>query len=414
MQQRVVVVGAGAVGMACGLTLRRDGHDVVVLDPRQPGEGASFGNAGIIANCTVDPLGMPGIMSRVPGMLLDPMGPLSIRWGYLRRIAPWLVHLVAASRPARVETISCALAALLGNAVETWADLVRGTQGERYLTSRGWIHGFETETAFTGMQSFIELRRRRGVRVEILDPRDLRDLEPAAAPIFRRVVYLPDTAFVTSPVRLIRALADTFVAAGGKFAQVRVNGFRDVASGLHEVVTEREPYPCSRAVIAAGAWSRPLAAMLGSRVPLDTERGYHVMLPTPEHPQRHPISSGERKFVIVPMQDGIRIAGGVELAGLRAPGDFTRIRAMVDHARRIVPGLGRDIVSEWLGFRPSMPDSLPVIGRSPQRTWALFAFGHGHVGLTAAASTARIIADLVAERRPAIDLQPFRPDRFRF
>src|SRR5207248_4055005 len=131
---------------------------------------------------------------------------------------------------------------------------------------------------------------RRGVRVEILDPRDLRDLEPAAAPIFRRVVYLPDTAFVTSPVRLIRALADTFVAAGGKFAQVRVNGFRDVASGLHEVVTEREPYPCSRAVIAAGAWSRPLAAMLGSRVPLDTERGYHVMLPTPETPPRHPIS----------------------------------------------------------------------------------------------------------------------------
>ena len=188
MQQRVVVVGAGAVGMACGLTLRRDGHDVVVLDPRQPGEGASFGNAGIIANCTVDPLGMPGIMSRVPGMLLDPMGPLSIRWRYLPRIAPWLMQLVAASRPARVEAISCALAALLGNAVEIWADLVRGTQGEHYLTARGWIHGFETETAFAAMQPIIELRRRRGVRVEILGPRDLHDLEPAAAPIFRHVV----------------------------------------------------------------------------------------------------------------------------------------------------------------------------------------------------------------------------------
>ena len=413
-RRRVVVVGAGAVGMACALTLRRDGHDVVVLDPQQPGEGASFGNAGIIANCTVDPLGMPGIVSRVPGMLLDPMGPLSIRWRYLPRIAPWLMQLVAASRPARVEAISCALAALLGNAVEIWADLVRGTQGEHYLTARGWIHGFETETAFAAMQPIIELRRRRGVRVEILGPHDLHDLEPAAAPIFRRVVYLPDTAFVTSPVRLVRALADTFVAAGGRFAQVRATGFGEAAPGLHQVTTEREAYPCDRAVIAAGVWSRPLAAMLGSRVPLDTERGYHVMLRTPEHPPRHPISSGERKFVIVPMLDGIRITGGVELAGLHAPANFTRIRRMVGHARRILPGLGRDIVSEWLGFRPSMPDSLPVIGRSPDRPWALFAFGHGHVGLTAAASTARVIADLVAERPPSIDLQPFRPDRFRF
>jgi D-amino-acid dehydrogenase len=412
--QRIVVVGAGAVGMACALTLRREGHDVVVLDPRAPGEGASFGNAGIIANCTVDPIGMPGIVRRVPGMLLDPMGPLSIRWRYLPRIAPWLMHLVVASRPARVEAISCACSALLRNAVEAWTDLLRGTPGEQYVTARGWIHGFETEAAFAAMQPVIALRRRRGVRVDILGPRELHELEPAVAPIFQRAMYLPDTAFVTSPVRLVRAVANAFLAAGGTIAQLRVTGFSDTASGLLQVITEENAYPCDRVVIAAGAWSRPLASMLGTHLPLDTERGYHVMLATPEHAPRHPISSGEHKFVIVPMQDGIRITSGVEFAGLKAPANFTRIRRMVPHARRMVPGLGGEIVSEWLGFRPSMPDSLPVIGHAPQRPWALFAFGHGHVGLTAAASTARIVADLVAERSPAIDLTPFRADRFRF
>ena len=182
--QRVVVIGAGIIGVACALTLRRDGHDVVVLDPRLPGEGASFGNAGLIANCTVDPIGMPGIIGRVPRMLLDPMGPLAIRWRYLPRIAPWLFHLAAASRVERVEAISHALASLVGDAVQAWKDLLRGTRGEQYVVCRGWIHAFETEAAFTAVRPVIELRRRRGVRIEILRPRELHDLEPASRRFF--------------------------------------------------------------------------------------------------------------------------------------------------------------------------------------------------------------------------------------
>jgi D-amino-acid dehydrogenase len=412
--KHVVVVGAGAVGIACALTLRREGHIVTVLDSRLPGEGASYGNAGIIANCTVDPIGMPGIVKRVPAMLMDPMGPLSIRWRYLPRMVPWLAHFVAASRASRVEEISHALISLLGNAAETWAQLLRGTDGEQYIRRRGWIHAYETDAAFAAIQPVIELRRRRGVRVEVLTPDELRELEPAAAPIFRHGVYLPDTGFVVSPVGLVRAVASAFVAAGGTLLQERVTGFNRGANGPTSVLTERGAHPADRVVIAAGAWSRPLAAMLGSRVPLDTERGYHVMLPMPERAPRHPLSSGERKFILVPMQDGLRITGGVEFAGLDAPADFTRIRRMVAHARRMVPGLGDEIQSEWLGFRPSMPDSLPVLGIAPTCPGALFAFGHGHVGVTAAASTALIIADLVDGRAPAIDLRPFRPDRFRF
>jgi D-amino-acid dehydrogenase len=410
--QRVVVIGAGIVGIACAVTLRRDGHDVVVLDPRLPGEGASFGNAGLIANCTVDPIGMPGIIRRVPRMLLDPMGPLAIRWRYLPRIAPWLIQFAAASRVERVEAISHALASLVRDAVEAWKDLVRGTRGEQYVASRGWIHAFETEAAFTAVQPVIELRRRRGVRIEILTPRELHDLEPGLAPIFRHGVYLPDTAFVTSPPQLARALAEVFIGVGGKLVRQRVTGFSDGEGGRQRVLTDNESHECDRMVVAAGAWSRPLAAMLGSRVPLDTERGYHVMLPTPDRPPRHPISSGERKFVVVPMLEGIRITGGVEFAGLDAPADFTRIRRMATCAQRMLSNLDPSIVSEWLGFRPSMPDSLPVIGPAPKHPAALFAFGHGHIGLTAAASTARAIADLIAGRSPVMDLQPFRPDRF--
>ena len=410
--QRVVVIGAGIVGIACALNLRRDGHDVVVLDPRLPGEGASFGNAGLIANCTVDPIGMPGIIRRVPRMLLDPMGPLAIRWRYLPRIAPWLIHLAAASRVERVEAISHALASLVGDAVEAWRDLVRGTRGEQYVASRGWIHAFETEAAFTAVQPVIELRRRRGVRVEILTPLELHDLEPGLSPIFRHGVYLPDTAFVTSPPQLIRALAEVFIAAGGKLVHQRVTGFSDGQSGCQRVLTDKECHECDRAVVAAGAWSRGLAEMLGSRVPLDTERGYHVMLPTPDRPPRYPISSGERKFVIVPMREGIRITGGVEFAGLDAPANFTRIRQMATCAQRMFSNLDATIVSEWLGCRPSMPDSLPVLGPAPRRPAVLFAFGHGHIGLTAAPSTARAIADLIAGRSPMMNLEPFRPNRF--
>ena len=197
-------------------------------------------------------------------------------------------------------------------------------------------------------------------------------------------------------------------------AQECVTGFARSAEGVTAVLTERGAHPAERVVIAAGAWSRPLAAMLGSRVPLDTERGYHVMLPTPANALRHPLSSGERKFILLPMLEGIRLNGGVEFAGLEAPPDYTRIRRMVAHARRMLPGLGDDIQSEWLGFRPSMPDSLPVIGETPACPGGLFAFGHGHIGLTSAASTAVIIADLVAGRKPATDPRPFRPGRFRF
>ncbi|MBK8742356.1 MAG: FAD-binding oxidoreductase [Betaproteobacteria bacterium] len=327
---------------------------------------------------------------------------------------PWLAHFVAASRAARVEAIRRRWWRCFGNAAESWDRLLRGTAGDQYIRRRGWIHAYESEAAFAAVQPVLALRRRRGVRIEILTPDQLRELEPAAAPIFRHAVYLPDTGFVASPVRLVRALASAFVAAGGTLVQDRVTGFSRCEVGPTSVLSERGSHPADCVVIAAGAWSRPLATMLGSRVPLDTERGYHVMLPTPQRPPLHPLSSGERKFVMVPMQEGLRITGGVELAGLDAPADFTRIRRMVDHARRMVPGLAAEIESEWLGFRPSMPDSLPVIGTAPAWPGALFAFGHGHVGVTAAASTAVLIADLVAGRAPAIDLQPFRPDRFRF
>ncbi|MEO8345632.1 MAG: FAD-dependent oxidoreductase [Betaproteobacteria bacterium] len=411
---RVVVVGAGAVGMACALTLRREGHAVTVLDPRLPGTAASFGNAGIIANCAVDPVGMPGILRQAPSMLMDRSGPLIIRWRYLPHLLPWLVRFVAASRPARVEAISRALHSLLGNAAQTWHELVRGTEAQRYLEQRGWIHAYESDDAFAATAPVLELRRRRGVRFEILTADELRQLEPAAGSIFRRAVYLPDTGFVTSPARLVRGVAEAFVAAGGTLTRERVTGFVRNGQGVTAVRTERDVHAAQHVIIAAGAWSRPLAAMLGSRVPLDTERGYHVMLPEPRNPLRHPLSSGERKFLLLPMQDGIRLTGGVEFAGLDAPPDFTRIRRMVSHAQRMLPGLSEDIQSEWLGFRPSMPDSLPVIGAAPACPGALFAFGHGHVGLTSAASTAVLIADLVAGRQPMIDVGAFRADRFLF
>ena len=413
MGQRVAVVGAGVVGLACASHLQLRGHDVTLVDPRPPGEYCSFGNAGCFSRSSCVPLGLPGTWRKVPGWLADPRGPLFIPLRDLPRLAPWLWRFQRSTSIARVNGIADALHALLTVTLDKWRPLAQRAGVSELIVQRGYAFVYESAAAFDDDAFGREIRRRRGVAMEILSGPAIRDFDPALSPRLTHLVVLPEQGHCPNPFRLSQALAARLREGGARFVNATASAFDIVGGCATRVVTDHEAIDCDVVVIAAGAHAKPLAAQLGSDVPLESERGYHVMLAEPGVAPHVPIASGEGKYFATPMEGGLRIAGTVELGGLAAPPDYRRANALVEKARRILPGLRAERIERWMGHRPSLPDSLPVIGRSPRARNAFFAFGHGHVGLTAAAPTGEIIADLVDGRPPFIDIAPYAPNRFR-
>ncbi len=323
---RCVVVGGGIVGICSALYLKRAGHDVVVVEESGPGEGASKGNAGILATSHVVPIGTPGMLARVPKMLLDRDSPLSIRWSYLPQIAPWLARLIAASTPRRVEAIAASLAKLLGRAIAAYQPLLHAAGAEDLVQHRGWLMLFQSAASFAAARPDMELRRRHGVRLEMLEEGMVRQLVPGLRQGELRGVMLPDCQHTIDPYRLTCALAESFIRAGGRIQRTRANAIAGGADG-RLLATEQGLLPFDALVIAAGAWSGRLARAVGDNPPLDTERGYHVMLEN-NIDLRQPLVSADNKFSITPMADGIRLGGTIELAGLEAPANSpTRSRS---------------------------------------------------------------------------------------
>lgn len=409
--QRFVVVGAGIVGISVGLNLLRDGHTVTIVDRLGWGEGASKGNGGLLAIGHAMPIGTPDVLRRVPGMLLDPTSPLAVRWSYLRQIAPWLFHFARASTPTRVEHIAHALSAILKPAIDSFQPLLKAANAEDLIQHRGLLYVYETELGFRRAHSGFEHRRRLGIRVDYLDHAATQQMLPALGVPISTGVFLPDVQHCIDPYRFTQVLGESFLRAGGSMQRAEVRDFSMGPQGPNAVITENGSISCDAVVLAAGAWSRPLLNRLGHDAPLDTERGYHVML-TNQIDLSLPVSAGEGYFSVVPMAEGIRLAGTVEFGGLDLPPNPDRWDTMTERARRLFPGLSEPMRSTWMGFRPSMPDSLPVIGRSAKNPRTYFAFGHGHLGLTLGPITGRLIADIAAIRTPCIDLAPYAIERF--
>ena len=410
--RHVVVIGAGIVGVCSALALLRAGFRVTLLERDAPGQGASFGNGAVIGEAAVVPVATPGLLRKVPGMLLDPRGPLALRWSYLPRIAPWLLRFAAASRPKRVEQISIALAALLAGSFAAFDRLLAAADAADMLRRTGWLCVYETEAGLEAYRPLLELQRRRGVSFDILNRDALREFEPALGPIFARALYYPDVGYALDGMRLVQVLAAAFGRRGGTLKRAEARGFEIGPDGPRAVLTEAAPVPCDAVVIAAGAWSKRLAAELGRAPPLDTERGYHVQFAAPGVAPRLPVYSTERGIIATPLEVGLRVGGTVELGGLKAAPNWDRARVLLEQAKRWFPSLRTEGHSRWMGFRPSMPDSLPVIGRSPRFANAIFAFGHGHCGMMMGARTGEIVAALLAGRDPGLDMTPYRADRF--
>jgi D-amino-acid dehydrogenase len=408
----VAVIGAGIVGICSAAFLQREGFRVTFVDAEEPGTMTSFGNAGAIWPHGVVPMALPGIWKQVPGWLLDPLGPLAVRLGYAAKAAPWLVKFMGAA--AGYETQSKALADLHRPVREAYLELTEAAGASDLLKQSGGLTVYETEQAFAGDALSRALVRSHGHRVEELDADELRQLEPALAPIFKRATYFPDGTHCLNPGELCQRLAAMVFAAGGTHLKARVARFETGPNGVAALIADTgERHAFDHFVIAAGAWSHQLSADLGEPFPLESERGYHMVLPHPGFETSRPISFGERKFMCTMMQPGLRLAGTVEFAGLKAEPNWGRAEKLVAHARQIFREIDVSEARPWMGNRPATPDSLPVIGRSTKHKNVVYGFGHGHLGLTGGAITGKHLATLVAGRAPSIDLTPFRVDRFR-
>ncbi|MQB15101.1 FAD-binding oxidoreductase [Pseudomonas lactis] len=410
-QADIVVVGAGIIGVACALQLARQGRQVVVLDAQAPGMGASYGNAGHLATEQVFPIADLSILKRLPAMLLDPMGPLRLDWTYLPRALPWFIRLLLNLRPARYQRTVAGLRALNEGSLGAWQRLLQSIGQAPLLREDGSLLVYERAESRAALDALQQRMRQQGVAVESWSGDAVRKAAPQLSDAIQGGLFFPATGHFLDPYTVVGELVSAAKAEGVQFLQQRVLDARLEGSGV-SLMTDQGVLTAPHVLIACGAHSAKLtAALTGKQVPLDTERGYHLMLPHEQQRLPFAVTSLERKFIMTPMTGGLRLAGTVEFAGLDRPANMQRAWQL----HRLSKGLFRHELNDseatpWMGFRPSLPDSLPIIDRVCDGK-VLLAFGHQHLGLTQAAVTAEWVGQLAAgERVP--ELQPYRLDRF--
>ena len=408
----VAVIGAGIVGVSTALWLARDGQRVTLIDPVPPGDPdqASYGNAGLLARSSVVQIPTPGFLRHVPSMLMGRDGPLFMRWRHLPRLLPWLLPFVRSAREEKVRATASALAYLLGDAVEQHEALARGTGAERYLRRGDWTFLYPSRASFAKDAFGFGLRREHGFAWEERDRDALVERDPALGEAYGFGAAMTDHGWITDPGRYVAALAEEARRLGVEVVAEAAGGVTPHEGGA-TVALPSGARRFDRVVVSSGAWSRRIAEGLGHRVPLEAERGYHLVLKGAQVPPS-PYMMADAKVAVTPMDGGLRLAGLVELASLDAPERDAPVALLRRRAKRLYPQLRWDAEESWMGRRPSTTDSLPMIGPSPKAPSVLLAFGAQHVGLTSGAKTGRLVADLVAGRRPNEDIAAFSPSRF--
>jgi D-amino-acid dehydrogenase len=407
-----VVIGGGIVGICTALYLQRTGRAVSLVEPGSPGAGASGHNGGVFNFGECVPIGTPGVIKAVPRMLVDPMSPLVIRWRYLPRLAPWLTRFVLASRPKRVEEISIALHNLTDAAMDGYEPLLEGSAADALVNDGGVLEAYQTDESFDGARFVMELRNRRGTKVDVLDDRGIEALDPVLAGRFRHAVHSVKPRFTVDPERFTHALAEDFTRGGGVIHSATADGFERHKGRVDAVTTSAGPIRAKSVVIAAGAWSTRFTRQLGFDVPLEAERGYGVHLENPGISLRLPTIVTDLHVAFRPTPTGLQVAGVDELASADAPARHQLTKRLLQGATVVFPELRTDRMTWWMHCRPSMPDSLPVIGRVPGVGNAFMAFGHGHKGLCLGAITGKLVQQVMDDEPASLDLEPYTPTRF--
>ncbi|CAM3984845.1 NAD(P)/FAD-dependent oxidoreductase [Pseudoalteromonas byunsanensis] len=410
-KQHIAVIGAGIVGLCTAKRLQDLGFSVTLFDPTGIAQRCSKGNAGHFASEQVFPLASAKLLPKLPGMLLNPLGPLRIDWRYALKMLPWFLSFLLNMRPTSFKKHTQALRALNESSLAAYQELLADSDYGSLITKNGSLLTFETSSSKRVEKTYLAFKA-QGVSIKWLKGKEIQALEPTLSSNVKHALLFCDVGHTTDPHVLCRHIYQRFVENGGLFARTEITEITPKSNQVELLTDKGENLVFDKAVLCTGAWSKPLAKQLGFKVPLDTERGYHAMLNELGALSR-PVASAERQFIITPMQSGLRLAGTVEFAGLDAPERNERATMLLAHAQQLVQGLEQSQVTQtWMGCRPSLPDSLPIICRSPKHDNILFAFGHQHLGLTQAAITAKLVGQLCMGEQPALDLTPYRIDRF--
>ncbi|WHA42764.1 NAD(P)/FAD-dependent oxidoreductase [Agrobacterium larrymoorei] len=408
----VLVIGTGIIGAMSALYLQNAGKSVTFLERGDIARGASAGNAGILAFPEIIPMAAPGIMKKAPKWLIDPLGPLSVPPAYAHKIAPWLWRFWKASSPRmyehglRVQTRMMALASAEMQHVAAMPEL------SRFISNTGTLDLYDSRASFDASSPHWEEKAKAGFDFSRIGKAEIDELQPGLAPQFKHAVFTPAGLQVSDPHEFTKAIAELVIARGATLRKGEAVRIETVGESTIVTLANGDKIDADRVIVAGGAWSKPLAATLGDIVPLETERGYNTTLPVGAFDLKRQIYFNDHAFVVTPLSSGVRVGGAVELGGLDLPANFRRSEAMLKKASQFLPGLKTEGGKQWMGFRPSLPDSLPVIGRSRAARSVIYAFGHGHLGLTQSAATARLVTELVGDRETSISTDPFRANRF--
>lgn len=407
----IIVVGAGMCGVSTAIWLQRTGKRVILMDKGEPGMGASYGNAGLLAQWAVVPVTTPSLWLDAPKYLLNPNSPLFMKWAYLPKMLPWLTKFMSHATDAATRRTVQNLIPILTDAVDQHKSLVRGTPLERWIADSKFSYAYPTRQAYQADAYAWEMKRHAGFTPTVLTGQDAHDAEPILGPAIQCLAVLEGQGHILNPGQYIAELTRHFTDNGGQFIQTQVQDFHKSDGHITHIDTDQGRFDCSHAVITAGIWSKELMGKLGLKVPLETERGYHVIFENPSMMPNNPMMMTTGKFGVTPMEMGLRCAGTVELGDHHAGPSSAPIKLLRRKAREAFPDLTYSGTQEWMGFRPSTPDSLPLIGELGD-SGIYTAFGHQHVGLTAGPKTGRLIAQMIDQSQPNIDMAPYSPARF--
>lgn len=410
--KQAVVIGAGIVGVSTAIWLQRDGFDVTLIDREGPAAGTSYGNGGILASCACVPVTGPGLVRKAPTMLFNPNEPLFMKWGYLPKLAPWLRKYLSYANVDDTRRIAAAIAGVTSDSLEDHLALSAGTKAAAFVVPTDYLYVYKDRQAFEGDAFGWQLRAENGFTWDELEGADLAAYDPTITPDYTFGVCMGNHGIISDPGKYVKALAAHFEASAGKLVQAAVEDFAIENGRITGVRAGGTLFDCEHCVLATGVWSKPLMKKLGLDVPLESERGYHVELWGPSAMPRSPLMIAAGKFVATPMEGRIRLAGVVEFGGLDAAPSRAPFELLRKNVKEAFPGLTWEREEEWMGHRPAPADSIPVIGEVPTAKGLYTGFGHHHIGLTAGPKTGRILAQLIAGRKPNLDVRAYSPARF--
>ena len=406
----VAVIGAGIIGICSAYFLQKSGFKVTLVDHNKPGSMTSYGHACTFADYACIPVNSPTIFKDLPSLLLKQNGPLAVDFKYILKNLPWALSFLKNCRKNKVEYIASSLANFLSHSRLSYDQLFEEVDVSQYINNNETLYLYKTEKEFQAAKYSIDLRKKNNVKIKKLNAAEIHEIEPNIAQVYFCGLIFEGSRHTINPIKVSEKIFETFLQNGGSYINKKITLINNTVNGV-TITSENNTFDFDKIIISAGSWSRELALMIGDKFPLDTERGYHVLFENEKKLISRPVGWSQSGFYLIQIEEGIRAAGTVEIAGLQKNPNPKRLKMIENESRKLIPALGK-VKSTWLGFRPTLPDSLPVIGQSTKNKNVFYAFGHQHIGWTLGAVTGKAITELVNNRNPNFDLSSFDPNRF--